>query len=219
MALGDVFRVALAGMVGTEPWMTTFGLVEGSGAPGGPNPLQDAAAAVATALGGSPLVDFSNAMTITDIIVQDVQPGTAGSSHNPVAFTGSGTDPIVAPQDAVVISWRTALAGPANRGRMYIPGVPSNGAINGYVQGAWQDVISAFASLLFDPFAADGTDYQLNVLSYTPGSSPRTLRAAVPITSFSIDNTVKSQRRRGVGVRIGRPCVHEIAMRAAAKAG
>lgn len=204
MALGDVFRVALAGVVGLEPWMTTFGLVEGTTGGGGTNPLADAAAAVAAALGADPLAGFSSELSIREILVSDVQPGTAGTVHLSYNAFGDSTEWIIAPQDAVVISWKTALRGPANRGRMYIPCVTVSGATNGYVQATLQDLVSGFASKLFDPFAADGTAYQLNVLSYVPNSSPRTLRAAVPITSFSIDNTVKSQRRRGVGVRIHR---------------
>lgn len=204
MALGDVFRMAVAGIVGTEPWMTTFGLVEGTTGGGGTNPLADAAQAVATALGASCLAGFSSELSIREVIASDVQPGTRGTYHLPFAAFGDSAEWIIAPQDAVVISWRTDLSGPMNRGRCYIPCVTVSGATNGYVQAALQDLVSGFASKLFDPFAADGTAYQLNVLSYVPGSSPRALRAAVPITAFSIDNTVKSQRRRGVGVRIHR---------------
>jgi hypothetical protein len=204
MATGDVFHIALAGTYNSEPIQMTFGLVEGTGG-GGPDPLADAAAAVDAALGGTTaaLAGLSTGLAINQIIVHDVQPGTA-----PREIVNVGPHPGAASGDslpgicAAVISWRTALRGPMNRGRIYVPGILTSDAEIGYLNSDGLDSVSGFASLLFDVFVTDGTAYQLNVLSYVPGSHPRTLRAAVPVLSFSVDNEIKSQRRRGAGVRI-----------------
>lgn len=204
MALGDVMKVVLSGTNGNEPWMSGFGLIEGSGAPGGPNPLQDCADHVAAALFPGLLEGFSNQLTVDELIVQDVQPGTRAAYRVGVNEMGDMGVNSVPPMCAIVISWQTALRGPANRGRMFLPGLPEDQANTGYWMGGGQAAASAFASKIFDPYGADGTDYQLNVLSYVPDSSPRTLRAAIPVVSFVIGNRIKVQRRRGVGVRIGR---------------
>lgn len=204
MATGDVYHIALAGTYNGEPINMTFGLVEGTGG-GGPDPLADAAAAVDAALGGTTvaLPGLSSGLVVNQVIVHDVQPGTAprevvNVGPHPGATAGDSLPGIC----AAVISWRTALRGPMNRGRIYVPGIVTSDAELGYLNSDGVDDVSAFASLLFDPFVTDGTAYQLNVLSYVPASSPRALRAAVPVISFSIDNEIKSQRRRGAGVRI-----------------
>jgi hypothetical protein len=186
--------------------MTTFGLVEGSGAPGGPNPLADAAQAVEAALGGpgAAIEGFLIAWAIREIIVTDVQPGTAPSFKLAVSHNGTDGAGVALPQATINIRWRSLLKGPANRGRMYLPGMGVNIQDGGYWYSDAQDPASAFASLLFDPFVTDGTAYQLVILSYVPDSHPRALRAAVPVSSFSIDNVVRDQRRREVGTRIHR---------------
>jgi len=206
MATGDVMRIAIKGKIQGEDWETTFGLVEGSGGVTA-DPLADAAHNVITALGATPLAGFTDQVTITSVQATDVQPGTKSAVEVPLVapIAGDGTEDSLPSICALVVQWHTALRGPANRGRMYLCGLPEGTATGGFWTSDALDPASAFASLLFDKYGpADGSEYQLNVLSYVPGSSPRALRAAVPIVSFTLANTVKSQRRRGVGVRIHR---------------
>lgn len=204
MATGDAMRVALVGTLCGELFVTTFGLVEGSGG-ADPNPLANCAAAVAAALGPTPFAGFDQALSISSIQVTDIQPGVRGQHILGYSTAGDGTSGSLPSQCALVVAWHTELKGPANRGRMYLGGAPESTADGNFYTSDILDPASAFASKIFDAFGpSDGTTYQLNVLSYVPGSSPRALRAAVPITSFSLQNTVKTMRRRGAGVRIHR---------------
>lgn len=204
MATGDAMRVTLVGECAGEPVNLTFGIVEGAGSGSDPNPLVNLANDVATNVVPGMLTGFNEFFSLFEVVVTDVQPGTAGAVHVNVNEAGDVTGDMSPQLCACVISWSTALRGPANRGRMFVPGLPRDTIQQGYWSSAGQDVVSAFASKIFDPYAADGTNYQLNVLSYVPDSSPKALRAAVPITGFHIVNRIKSQRRRGVGVRIHR---------------
>jgi len=204
MATGDAMRVALVGTLDGELFETTFGLVEGSGG-ADPNPLANCAAAVAAALGATPFTGFSDALSISSIQVTDIQPGLRGQYVLGYATAGDDPGGALPSQCALVVSWHTDFKGPANRGRMFLGGAPKSTTDGDFYTSDILDPASAFASRIFDAFGpSDGTTYQLNVLSYVPGSSPRALRAAVPITSFSIDNTVKTMRRRGQGVHIHR---------------
>lgn len=206
MATGDVMRMAIKGKIQGEDWEITFGLVEGSGGITA-DPLADACNNVIAALGATPLAGFSDQVSIVSVQATDIQPGTKSAVEVPLAVpkTGDGTEDTLPSICALVAQWHTAGRGPANRGRMYLCGLPEGTATGGYWTADALTPASAFVSKLFDPYGPlDGTDYQLNVLSYVPGSSPRALRAAIPITSFTLGNTVKSQRRRGVGVRIHR---------------
>lgn len=204
MATGDVMRVTLVGSLSGEPTNFTFGIVEGAGSGSDPNPLVNLAQDVATNVVPGFLTGFSVNQMIHEVVVSDVQPGTAGAVHIGVAEQGDVNEDNAPQVCACVVSWQTLLRGPMNRGRMFLCGLLHSHTISGYWMSDGQDVASAAASKIFDPYGADGTNYQLNVLSYVPGSSPRALRAAVPITGFHIVNTIKVQRRRGVGVRIHR---------------
>lgn len=193
-----MFKIAIEGR---DPagglYMVTFGLVEGAAAPGGANPVADAAEAAASAL--VPM-DFATVGYVqSGVRASDVQPGV-----RPSVFVSAFSQGIVAgealpPQCAAVVRWITDVKGPANRGRMFVPGIPEGTSVNGFLQAEFLDPLSAWVSSIFDPFAGDASAYQLNVLSYVPNSSPRALRAAVPVTAFTIDNVVRTQRRREVG--------------------
>jgi hypothetical protein len=182
-----------------------FHLIEGGGG-ADPDESLNVNAAVSAALGADPLAGFSAALTLVALVVEDIQPGTRPTVTYPYALAQGdhADDNPLPPQSAGVISVNTAVkpitGAFAAQGRIYMPGTPADGQISGFLQSAFQGVLSAFASKIFDVFVTDGTAYQWNIVSYTPGSKPRTVRAFNPVTSFSINNVVRSQRRREVGV-------------------
>ena len=207
MASGDVWKVNLGFKWGTIECLPGFHLIEGSGGAGA-NPLDDVGLAVLAALGSDPLSEFSDALTLDHFVITQIQPGTFPTARfNFGALVGGVADANpLPPQTAGVISWKTGIkpvtGAFAALGRMYMPGCPQNGQISGFFQASHQNALSAFASLLFDAFVTDGTTYQLNIVSYTPGSKPVTVRAFNPVTSFSINPIVRSQRSREFGVGI-----------------
>jgi hypothetical protein len=184
-----------------------FHLIEGGGG-AGVDPQQDVADAVFAALGADPLTGFSDQVSFRGVVVTDAQPGVLPTREITISsLFGDEVDANpLPPQSAGLVSWRTGVKGPtgvyATAGRLYMPGIPQNGQISGFLQVLFQNALSAFASLLFDTFVTDGTAYQLNIVSYTPGSKPQTIRAFNPVTAFDIDNIVRSQRRREPGVGI-----------------
>jgi hypothetical protein len=178
--------------------------VEGSGG-GGLNPAEDVALAVLNVLD---LTGFSDQSQVDAIEIRDSQPGitpTQVFSNAPAIGTVVDVNPLP-PQSAAVISLHTAVkpitGAYAAAGRIYLPGIPQNGQISGFLQAGFQATLSAFASALFAAFVDDGTAYQMHVVSYLPGSKPRAVRAINPVTSFTINNVVRSQRSREFGVGI-----------------
>lgn len=206
MATGDVFRVQLAGTYEGEPFEVGLGLVEGTGGGAG-DPMVNVAAAVNAALGGGTvaIAGLSHYVIINSLIVSDVVPGTRPRKVIAIGphvggYGGNGIPGVC----AGVISWITDLRGPSNRGRSYIPGVSVADVTVGTLATAAVTTLTNFANLFFTPFVTVGTAYRLCILSFVPGSHPKALREAVPITSFAINRNIKTQRRRGVGVRLGR---------------
>jgi len=207
MATGDVWKVTLDFTWGTVHCQPSFHLIEGTGG-AGVNPALEVAENVAAVLGPTALEGFSDQLHLVNTIITDAQPGTLPTITVPIGpRDGSVTDvnPLP-PQSAGVISWHTDVKPVtgvfAANGRMYMPGIPQNGQISGFLSVGFQDALSAFASLLFDAYVVDGTAYELNIISYTPNSRPRTVRAFNRVSAFTINNVVRSQRRREFGVGI-----------------
>lgn len=207
MASGDVWKVNLNLRWGTVLCLPGFYLVEGSGG-SSDNPAADVRDAVVAALGASPLTGFSDQCSLEAITVVDIQPGvipTQTFGMAPIAGTVVDANPLP-PQSAAVISLKTGLKAVegafAARGRMYMPGIPQTGQISGFLQVGFQVALVDFATLLEDAFVTDGTAYQWHVVSLTPGSKPVTVRAIQPVTQFTVNNVVRSQRRREFGVGI-----------------
>jgi hypothetical protein len=201
MATGDAYRVAIEWNLNGNAViaLTTFGLVEGAGGPG-TDPVQNVADDVAATIAGATLTPWADTSIIQAIRVDNIQPGTYAGIRSPITAIG-GLDAAngLPAQDALVVHWSTGLKGKANAGRMFLSGFSEAFQVRGFWEAGAQDGASAFASLLFDEYVSDGTNYQLNVLSYVPLSSPRVLRAAVPVTAFHIDNVVRSMRSRQNG--------------------
>lgn len=206
MASGDVWKVVMNMLWGTVECRPGFYLIEGGGG-AGPNPSENVHDAVEAAFGAGALTGFSDQLAWTGNTIVDVQPGTKPTqvfNYLTAALgTVADTNPLP-PQSAGVISIKTALKGTvgafAAAGRIYMPGIPQNGQISGFLEGTFQVSLQNWAQALFDAFVLDATAYQWHVVSLTPNSQPVTVRAVQPVTSFSINNVVRSQRRREFGV-------------------
>lgn len=200
MATGDVYRIGIEWSLNAQARaLTTFGLVEGTGL-GGPNPMADVASSVEEALGPTPVEAWPATTQLTAIVVSDVQPATRGGYRLPLSgLAGTVVADALPPQDAIVVSIFTGLKGKANNGRMFLPPMSETLQVSGFWSQDAIDPASGFFSRLYDKFVNDGTEYQMHVLSYVPASSPRVLRAAVPVTAFTIDNVVRTMRSRQNG--------------------
>lgn len=207
MATGDVWRVILHWKWGSVECRPGFHLIEGTGGPD-PNESYNVYQSVIGALGATPLAGFSDQSEIDGVEVVQIQPGTLPTVFYPDGpFVGDVVDvnPLP-PQSAAVLSLNTAIkpitGAYAAQGRIYLPGIPQTGQISGFLQATFQAAVSAFMSQLEAVFITDGTAYQMNVVSYTPGSRPISVRAFNPVTTWSVNNVVRSQRRREYGVGI-----------------
>lgn len=96
---------------------------------------------------------------------------------------------IIAPNTCVLVQRRSSLIGKKNRGRMYVPGIAydatfnqagqmSSGSVTDYT-AAFTDFFSDLVGLGYDP-----------VILHADGSTPTAQ------TSFSVDSTAATQRRR-----------------------
>jgi hypothetical protein len=139
--------------------------------------------------------------------VQDIVPGLATGFLRPVGSLGGNTvDDAVSPSNALCVTWRTGLKGKQFRGRSYLTGFAEDSCNAGYWIPEIQDwARTAFAELLLTNFGPLGVgNYALSLIHTVSGGARLIPPTATPITGFTVNNTVRSLRRRGVGVRISR---------------
>ena len=207
MPSGDVWKVIFEWRWGTVQCRPGFYLVEGGGG-SDPDPTINVYNSVVAALTPAALAGFSDQSSITGLTIVDIQPGirpTASIGISPLVGDQADDNPLP-PQSAGVISLKTGVKGSvgvyAAAGRMYLPGMPQNGQISGFLQESFQNTLNAFAGRLQVAYIDDATDYQWHVVSLTPGSRPVAVRAINPVTFYTVNNVVRSQRRREFGVGI-----------------
>lgn len=107
---------------------------------------------------------------------------------------------------AIAITFRTALTGPANRGRMYIPNWASNSlSAGGVISASLITALTTWANVISTAFTAQGLTLSIGhparaaYIGSSGTSHPARVAGTVPITSITVrDNHFDSQRRRGL---------------------
>lgn len=212
MPSGDILRATLQGRFAGEPVMIGLGFVSNSGAP----TFQEEAASLAGALStvldlaGGPGAFFgplSAQFSIDAIRVSDLAPAVSASALIGVGAGGANvTDDAMPPNDALCVTWRTDLKGKENRGRSYLTGFAEDANNAGYWIAEIQEWAGvAFAQPLMDAFGPFGSgNYALSIVHTQSGGTRLIPPTATPITGYTVNNTVRTLRRRAVGVRISR---------------
>lgn len=110
-------------------------------------------------------------------------------------LAGANTNPSLPNSNTVVITKRTANRGRSFRGRIYQVGLTENvvtaNAVSSVVVG---QLIAAWE--LIRVVALTGGDAEMGVVSLQSNLAPRTTGIITPITNFTSDGVIDSQRRR-----------------------
>jgi hypothetical protein len=212
MPTGDVLKATVEGTCGGEPVVIGFGLVSASGLATFQEEADELAARLTSVLSlnaptGGFLAPLSAQYKLSGVRIQDLNPGVAAGRVYPVGGVGgNSTDDAMPPLCALCVTWRTDLKGKENRGRTYLSGFAEDSANAGYWIPEIQDwAVAEFAGQLMGAFGPLGTEnYSLSLIHTMSGGSRIIPPTATPITGYTVNNTVRGIRRRGVGVRISR---------------
>jgi len=129
----------------------------------------------------------SNAITLNSVTLRDSDANVFVSSQSPAQ--GGASSEMEQPQVAVLVKKLSTIGGRANKGRMYIPGVPGaalvpEGVMASGVQATWQNGFDNF-------FASLGaTDVGMFIL-HSGVAFPTS------VSSLQVSPVVATQRRRG----------------------
>lgn len=211
MPTGDILRATVEGTFLGEPVMVGFGFVSNSGAADFAADADELATELYAAIGitGSPspyMSPLCSQYVLTGVRIQDLAPGVmAGRLEGAVGVGGNTTDDALPPNLALCVTWRTGLKGKAYRGRTYFTGFTEDAQNAGYWIEEIQNWAITICNGLMDAFGPVGTgNYSLSLIHTVSGGSRLVPPTATPITSYTVNNKVRSLRRRALGVRISR---------------
>jgi hypothetical protein len=202
MTTGDLARV---NVMYTDTQRTlTFENVFGFIAKGGSATLSNLGSAFQTALikntSGGLLYAMVPVVTCDQLIVRDVNPGTAAEvelDFTAVAGGIVGGDPLP-PQSAGVITWRTGFAGRSFRGRTYLPGVSESDSTDGTLSSGYLTRLGTIITQMLAVFGPSGSDtnWQFAVISEVSAGAPRVPPIGTAVTAGVQRPFVQTQRRR-----------------------
>ena len=133
-------------------------------------------------------IGMSDQLNNSEIIIKFGPDATGGQETRATDLGGSSSGVIGAAAPAVLVKKSTAAGGRRNRGRMYIPGVTEAQILaGGVLDPTPQSAIQGFVDTMFADLEAGGLTA---CVEHTDGSTP------TEITSFTVDGTVATQRRR-----------------------
>jgi hypothetical protein len=210
MPAGDVYKVRTRGtMLGQN---IEFGVhLKQNGAAGSAADI--AASWVATIV---PLVVAATSVQCnwTDVVVSDTKTVAQGglesvtlgiTQPSPGAVAGD----VLPGQNAAVVSLRTGRKGGRFRGRFYVPGIAEASQAQGILGGAQLTAIQALAAGLLAAYGAGGTEPNYSLRVWSPEvltfpapkvPKPRPGVADTAVESYVVDQTIRTQRRRAIGV-------------------
>jgi len=161
--------------------------------------LLDLADAVDTAWQANITPVQANEVLYQKIEVQDVSIEDGATAEIFALAAGSGGSGILPGNVTLAISFRTGFAGRSRRGRLYHVGLTETGVVGDkLVTGVQAGMQAAYAGLFEDVATAlPGTNHV--VVSYCDDGAWRTDALVTPVTSYSVDDTIDSMRRRLLG--------------------
>jgi hypothetical protein len=112
-------------------------------------------------------------------------------------------------QNAVVVGLRTGTKGRRRRGRFYLPGIVETSSTDGMLTGAQLTAVQGLAQGVINFYGPTGSETDYRAVVYSPPTPPFKPKVAPPvhtdtivtqITAHDIDEVIRTQRRRSIGV-------------------
>jgi len=193
MAQNDVLRLVVTGRVHGQTVMNVHHYQQTSSQAG--NRSAELAAAWIVANEPTMLACLSDEYQLIGYTVQVINPLPVLAAYQELRINKFGTinDESLPTSVAVVLTKRTALAGPKFRGRTYLGGIPVTHEVDSKVTGAAINLYHAFADKLQFILAEEG------LATFTPIIYNRSTQTSTSLTECEATDILRNQRRRQVG--------------------
>jgi hypothetical protein len=162
------------------------------------------------------IVPLVIAATSVEVNWNDVQVADTSPSGDATVIAGitqpapgTQTGEMLPTQNAIVVQLRSAQKGRRTRGRFYLPGISELNHAGGVVTGTQQSAVSSLAAALLTFYGPTGSQGSFHLVIYSPIQltapaprpfKPKETELVTPVNSLVMDTTVRTQRRRAIGV-------------------
>lgn len=118
-----------------------------------------------------------------------------------INLVGSALGACLPGNACVVIRKRNNFIGRINKGRWYLSGVPSSALDDGKLSAAARQALQNWSSVLLSAWDTDidGNGFRVRIATW---SASGTIQSSRILTSTYVDDVIRSQRRREIGVGI-----------------
>jgi hypothetical protein len=159
------------------------------------------------------LAASSEHISWTEIVISDVDPGTALTLHTALTQPNPGliVGEALPGQNAACVQLRSLTKGRRHRGRFFFPGIGEAGSSNAALTGAQLTAIQNLAAQLLTFYGPSGTQTSYRLVVYSPPTPPFKPKPAppvhtdtliTPVNTTLVDVNIRTQRRRAIGVGI-----------------
>jgi hypothetical protein len=138
----------------------------------------------------------ATSVTLKEIQVQDLTVEDGIGTSLVVLASGANPDAVLPSNVTLSVSFRTGQTGRSFRGRLYHIGLCEE-QVNGdtLASGVQSGIITAY-SAMFDDITTAMPDVLHAVVSYCSNGDWRATAVVTPITTYVVDDTIDSMRRR-----------------------
>lgn len=202
MAANDLYSLSATGALYGSQVVNVWGFRQFSSIPGfmGQVLIDEWQASCQTAYTGC----FPTDVVLNMLRARAVWPDTHQVAEEAVSSGGGGmlTGDAGPNQVAAIITWRTALAGRAYRGRTYLPGISTGHLIDGQLNSTYLSGLNGFIIAMMGAFGPSGssTNFQLVVISRWLNKVERPNPIGTQVTAGVPRSIPGTQRRRRIGV-------------------
>lgn len=199
-AVGDVYRVSIVGTHFGEQIVNTLYYQISTVGTG------DERSALATGLAAAGIPgSYGNAVSSdyagVAVNVQAVKPVGPTLVVGPLITAGTGPTPSFPSQVSAIMVRKTALGGKGNRGRLFMPAVPTTFFTANVITTAGTAAYQALRNSLLNNVTGSGW-------TFIPVHFRKKILTAIIITTFSITSNPKTRRSRGFNTRFHRRRKH-----------
>jgi hypothetical protein len=138
-------------------------------------------------------------ITLKEVTAQDVSVEEGAGNSLVVLSSGTAASPVLPSNVTLAISFRSGFAGRSRRGRMFFVGLYEAAVTGDQLTAGGQAAMIGRAQDFFADIATAVPDTQHVVVSYCHDGAWRTEGLVTPITSYLVDNTTDSMRKRLLG--------------------
>jgi len=143
--------------------------------------------------------DVTEDISLDTIVATDLSSETGPQYTLPAGIAGAIASPALPSNVTLAIKFSTDFRGRSYRGRLFYVGLAENQVVGDQVSEAFQTGVQENFALFFGDILAGSTGAEHVIVSRCQDGSWLTDAVVTPVTAYTVDRTIDTQKRRLLG--------------------